>query len=140
MVVTRGVKKASTATCVCKNTGAFEIRVNRVPLAIHTDKLLVAKFEEILKIVPEEVVAELDFDITMHRMSSHVGNIYAGRQALCRAILSYLGTYSDEYKKQEVKNALMAFDRYALVVDTRKKEAKKYGGSGARARYQKSYR
>ncbi|KAI5154678.1 hypothetical protein ENBRE01_3439, partial [Enteropsectra breve] len=31
-------------------------------------------------------------------------------------------------------------DRYTVVTDTRRKEAKKYGGKGARARYQKSYR
>ena len=34
----------------------------------------------------------------------------------------------------------MQFDRFSIVTDTRVKEQKKYGGSGARARYQKSYR
>lgn len=140
LVTTRGVKKSAVATCVCKNTGAFEIRINRVPLAIHTDKLMVSKYEEILRLVAPETISELDFDIKIDKASSHVGNIYAGRQAFVRAILAYLSTYSDEYKKQEVKSAIMAFDRYAIVTDTRRKEAKKYGGPGARARYQKSYR
>lgn len=140
LVTTRGVKKSAVATCVCKNTGSFEIRVNKVPLAIHTDKLMVSKYEEILRIVAPETIDGLEFDVTLEKASSHVGNIYAGRQAFVRAILAYLSTYSDEYKKQEVKNAIMAFDRYAIVTDTRRKEAKKYGGPGARARYQKSYR
>lgn len=140
VITTRGVKKTSVATCVCKNSGSFEIRVNKVPLDICTDKLMVGKYEEILRIVPLETLEGLDFEITTERMSSHVGNIYAGRQAFVRAILAYLSTYSDEYKKQEVKSAIMKFDRYAIVTDVRRKEAKKYGGPGARARYQKSYR
>ncbi|KAI4291003.1 small subunit ribosomal protein S16e [Pancytospora philotis] len=140
LVTTRGEKKSAVATCVCRNTGAFEIRINKVPMGIHTDKLMVAKYEEILRLLEPEVTDGLDFEITTEKASSHVGNIYAGRQAFVRAILAYLGTYSDEYKRREVKNAIMAFDRYAIVTDTRRKEAKKYGGPGARARYQKSYR
>lgn len=140
LVTTRGEKKSAVATCVCRNTGEFEVRVNKVPLNIHTDKLMVSKYEEIIKLLEPEVIEGLDFEIVNEKKSSHVGNIYAGRQAFVRAILAYLGTYSDEYKKREVKNAIMAFDRYAIVTDTRRKEAKKYGGPGARARYQKSYR
>lgn len=140
VITTRGSKKTSTATCVCRNTGAFEIRVNKVPLEVHTDRLLVAKIEEIIQLVGAEALAGLDFDIVFPRKSSHVGNIYAGRQALCKAILAHYSTFADEYKKQEIKAAIMAFDRYALVADSRKREAKKFGGPSARARYQKSYR
>lgn len=140
IVTTRGKKKTSTAVCKCENTGKFLIRINKIPLEVHTDKLLVAKFEEILHIIPAEVISSLTFDITFPRVSSNVGNIYAGRQAFCRAILAYLGAYSDEYKKQEIKDMISRFDRYAVVTDTRMREPKKYGGPGARARYQKSYR
>lgn len=140
LVTTKGNKKSAAATCVCRNTGNFEVRVNRVPLEICTDKLMVSKYQEIIKLVAPETVEGLDFEITTERTSTHVGNIYAGRQALVRAILAYISTYSDEYKKQEVKNIIMAFDRYAIVTDTRRREAKKYGGPSARARYQKSYR
>jgi len=34
----------------------------------------------------------------------------------------------------------MSYDRSLLVADQRRREPKKYGGPGARARYQKSYR
>jgi len=139
-VTTRGTKKSSVATCVCKNTGNFEIRINQIPLDIHTDKLLIAKFKEILEIVSRESLSGLDFDIKTGKNNNHVGNIYASRQAFCKAILAYVGTYSDEYKKREIKEAIVRFDRYAVVADTRRREPKKYGGPGARARYQKSYR
>jgi len=46
----------------------------------------------------------------------------------------------DEATKMEIKQALMAFDRSLLVADPRRMEPKKFGGPGARARMQKSYR
>lgn len=141
LVTTRGTKKNSFAVCRCENAGKFEIRVNKIPLSIHPDTLMISKFDEILKIVPEEIYSNLDFDITTSvKEGGSVGRIYAARQAFCKAILSFLGMYSDEYKKQEVKNTILAFDRFAIVADTRRKEPKKFGGPGARARYQKSYR
>ncbi len=140
-VTTRETKKSAVATCKCENKGNFEIRIKKIPIGIHPDSLICAKFEEILKIVPEEIYNGLDFEIiTRLKNSSSVGRVYAARQAFCKAILAYMSLYSDEYKKQEIKNAILAFDRFAIVADSRKREPKKYGGPGARARYQKSYR
>ena len=42
--------------------------------------------------------------------------------------------------KKEIKDILMAYDRTLLVADPRRCEPKKFGGTGARARFQKSYR
>lgn len=46
----------------------------------------------------------------------------------------------DEAAKKEIKEKLIQFDRTLLVADPRRCEPKKFGGSGARARFQKSYR
>ena len=46
----------------------------------------------------------------------------------------------DEVSKKEIKDILVQYDRSLLVADPRRCEAKKFGGPGARARYQKSYR
>lgn len=46
----------------------------------------------------------------------------------------------DEASKKEIKDILLAYDRTLLVADPRRKEAKKFGGKSARARFQKSYR
>lgn len=46
----------------------------------------------------------------------------------------------DEASKKEIKDILIQYDRTLLVADPRRCEAKKFGGPGARARYQKSYR
>lgn len=46
----------------------------------------------------------------------------------------------DEASKKEIKDMLISYDRTLLVADPRRCEAKKFGGPGPRARYQKSYR
>ena len=46
----------------------------------------------------------------------------------------------DEASKKEIKEILLSYDRQLLVADPRRVEPKKFGGRGARARFQKSYR
>ena len=46
----------------------------------------------------------------------------------------------DEASKKEIKEILQTYDRTLLVADPRRCEPKKFGGPGARARRQKSYR
>jgi hypothetical protein len=44
----------------------------------------------------------------------------------------------DEASKKEIKELLVTYDRSLLVADPRRCEPKKFGGPGARARFQKS--
>ena len=46
----------------------------------------------------------------------------------------------DEASKKEIRDILIQYDRSLLVADPRRCEPKKFGGPGARARFQKSYR
>lgn len=62
------------------------------------------------------------------------------RQALAKAIVAFNQKFVDEASKQEIRNILINYDRSLLVADPRRCEPKKFGGPGARARYQKSYR
>lgn len=64
----------------------------------------------------------------------------AVRQAIAKAIVAYYQKYVDEASKREIKETLVQFDRSLLVADPRRCEPKKFGGRGARARFQKSYR
>jgi small subunit ribosomal protein S16e len=70
----------------------------------------------------------------------HTSQVYAIRQAIAKAIVAYYQKFVDEQSKNELKKALIAYDRTLLVADPRRSEPKKFGGPGARARYQKSYR
>lgn len=60
--------------------------------------------------------------------------------AIAKAIISYTQKYGDEVTKREYKELLIAYDKGLLVSDSRRCEPKKFGGRGARARFQKSYR
>jgi small subunit ribosomal protein S16e len=62
------------------------------------------------------------------------------RQAIAKGIVAYYQKYVDEQSKREIKETLVQYDRSLLVADPRRCEPKKFGGRGARARYQKSYR
>jgi len=70
----------------------------------------------------------------------HTSQVYAIRQAIAKAIVAYYQKFVDEQSKNELKKALITYDRTLLVADPRRSEPKKFGGPGARARYQKSYR
>jgi len=70
----------------------------------------------------------------------HTSQVYAIRQAIAKSIVAYYQKYVDEYAKNQLKQALVQYDRTLLVADNRRCEPKKFGGPGARARYQKSYR
>jgi small subunit ribosomal protein S16e len=66
--------------------------------------------------------------------------ILAIRQAIAKAMVAYHQKFVDESSKQEIRSMLIDYDRSLLVADPRRCEPKKFGGPGARARYQKSYR
>lgn len=82
-----------------------------------------------------------DVDIRVRvKGGGRVAQIYAIRQAISRALVAYYQKYVDEASKKEIKDMLVNYDRTLLVSDPRRCEPKKFGGPGARARYQKSYR
>ena len=60
--------------------------------------------------------------------------------AIAKGIVAYKQKYVDEDEKAAIRKAYLSYDRSLLVADQRRREPKKYGGPGARARYQKSYR
>ena len=66
--------------------------------------------------------------------------IMAIRMAIAKAVLAFAQKYSDESEKREMKELLIQYDKGLLVADPRRCEPKKFGGRGARARFQKSYR
>lgn len=65
---------------------------------------------------------------------------HATMNILTIAVVAFYQKYIDEASKNEVKALLLEYDRTLLVADPRRCEPKKFGGPGARARYQKSYR
>ena len=66
--------------------------------------------------------------------------VYAVRQAITKALLAYYQKYHDEQSKRDLKEIFLQYDKTLVVTDPRRCEPKKFGGKGARSRFQKSYR
>lgn len=134
-----GRKKTSVAVAVVKGPGHGLIRVNGIPLDLIQPELLKIKVFEPLLLVGEEKFGDIDIRIRV-KGGGKISQIYAIRQAIAKGLVLYLETHVGETQKNEVKDILLNYDRTLLVADSRKVEAKKSGGKGARSKYQKSYR
>ncbi|MEM3712131.1 MAG: 30S ribosomal protein S9 [Thermoproteota archaeon] len=82
-------------------------------------------------LAPEQF-KDVDIEIKV-KGGGHASQARAVMQALARAITSWARSAS-------VRNIFREFDRHLLSGDPRRKEPKKFGGIGARRRFQKSYR
>lgn len=58
----------------------------------------------------------------------HTSQIYAIRQAIAKSIVAYYQKFVDEHSKNQLKQALVQYDRTLLVADNRRCEPKKFGG------------
>uniref|UniRef100_A0A2I3HZ18 Small ribosomal subunit protein uS9 n=1 Tax=Nomascus leucogenys TaxID=61853 RepID=A0A2I3HZ18_NOMLE len=70
----------------------------------------------------------------------HVAQIYAIHQSISKALAAYYQKHVDDASKKESKDILIQCDLTLLVAYPRRCESKKFGGPGACARCQKSYR
>eukprot|EP00349_Pseudokeronopsis_sp_Brazil_P006482 CAMPEP_0202966376 /NCGR_PEP_ID=MMETSP1396-20130829/10757_1 /ASSEMBLY_ACC=CAM_ASM_000872 /TAXON_ID= /ORGANISM="Pseudokeronopsis sp., Strain Brazil" /LENGTH=141 /DNA_ID=CAMNT_0049690167 /DNA_START=31 /DNA_END=456 /DNA_ORIENTATION=- len=137
-VQTFGRKKTSTAVAFVKK-GSGLIKVNGAPLNLLQPDILKLKVYEPIYVLGEDKFANVDIRVRVKGGGS-TSQIYAIRQAIAKGIVAYYQKYVDEASKRQLKETLVQYDRTLLVADPRRCEPKKFGGPGARARYQKSYR
>lgn len=137
-VQTFGKKKNAIAVATCKK-GTGVIRVNGYPLdVLEPAPLRIKAYEPVLLLGPK-AFSQLDIRVRV-KSGGYTSQIYAVRQAISKAIIAYNQKFVDEHTKRQLKEKLIQYDRSLLVTDPRRCEPKKYGGPGARARRQKSYR
>lgn len=113
--------------------------MNGRPLDLVEPQLLRYKLMEPVLLLGQEKFAGVDIRIRV-KGGGQVAQVYAIRQAVAKALVAYYQKFVDEASKNEIKDILTQYDRSLLVADPRRAEPKKFGGPGARARYQKSYR
>ena len=131
VLTTSGKRKTATARAtVRKGTGI--IRINKVPLDIVQPELVRLKISEPLLIAGDAIAKSLDIDVNVIG-GGIMGQAEAARCAIARGIVNWTSDVA-------LRDAYLAHDRNLLVNDVRVKESKKYGGTGARAKFQKSYR
>mgnify|MGYP003882198313 FL=1 len=131
IILTSGKRKTAIARAVIR-PGKGRIRINGVPLEIWMPESARWKMMEPLLLVGKEVWSQLDIDVTV-KGGGFMGQAEAARIAIARGLYLWTGD-------EAVREKFIEYDRTMLAGDPRRKEPKKYGGRGARARFQTSYR
>ncbi|MEM0050018.1 MAG: 30S ribosomal protein S9 [Candidatus Bathyarchaeia archaeon] len=131
VLVVSGKRKTAIARAVIR-PGRGRIRINNIPLEIYEPEVARLKIFEPLLEAGESVWKDLDIDVKV-RGGGFMGQAEAARMAIARALVKWT-------KSSALKSAFLRFDRSLLAGDPRRKEPKKYGGPGARAQDQTSYR
>ena len=131
VINTSGKKKTAIARATFKD-GKGRIRINKKPLEIHEPEIARLKIMESLTFVDEKVMSKIDIDVNVQG-GGVIGQADAVRTAVGKGLVEWTGDLA-------LKDAMLSYDRNLLVNDSRQKETKKFGGPGARAKTQKSYR
>lgn len=138
LVQTFGRKKNAVAVASVRE-GKGVMRINGSPIELLEPQALRIKVMEPILLLGLKRFQNLDIRVRV-RGSGYVAQIYAIRQAISKGVVAYNQKYVNESEKRKIKETLLQYDRTLLVADPRRCEPKKYGGPGARARIQKSYR
>ncbi len=131
VLVVSGKRKTAIARAIVR-PGIGRIRINRTPLEIYEPEVARQKIMEPLTLAGDEVWKQLDIDVKVWG-GGYMGQAEAARMAIANALLKWT-------KSTHLRTKFVEYDRTMVVGDPRRKEPKKFGGPGARARDQKSYR
>ncbi len=128
---TSGKKKTAVARATVSD-GTGRVRINAQPVELTEPEQARLKMLEPFRIAEDELRDQVDIEVTVSG-GGFAGQADAVRTAIARGLVEHTND-------AELRDAFMSFDRSLLVNDVRQSEPKKWGGPGARARYQKSYR
>ena len=131
ILVVSGKRKTAVARAIVK-AGAGRIRINRIPVEIYEPEIAREKIMEPLLQAGDEVWKQLDMDIKTSG-GGFMGQAEAARVTVANALLKWT-------KSSHLRTVFTEYDRTMIAGDSRSKEPKKFGGPGARAKEQKSYR
>ena len=128
---TSGKKKTAIARATVRE-GTGKVRINARPVELVDPEMARLKMLEPFRVVENTLRDDVDVDVSIEG-GGVMGQADAARTAIARGLVQHTND-------AELRDAYMEFDRSLLVNDVRQSEPKKWGGPGARARYQKSYR
>lgn len=130
-LVISGKRKTAIARAIVK-PGIGRMHINKIPLEIYEPEIAREKIMEPLIQAGDEIWKQLDIDVRVSG-GGYMGQAEAARMAIANALLKWT-------KSTHLRTLFIEYDRTMLAGDSRRKETKKFGGPGARARDQKSYR
>jgi len=131
VLVVSGKRKTATAKATIR-PGIGRIRINNIPLEIYRPEAARERIREPLFEAGEDVWKQIDINIKVEG-GGFMGQAEAAKMALANALIKWT-------KSANLRSIFLKHDRTMIAGDPRRKEPKKFGGPGARARDQKSYR
>jgi len=130
VLLTSGKRKTAIARATTR-PGTGRARVNNIPVEILEPKIVRDRVMEPL-LQAGDAWKQVDINVKVSG-GGFMGQAEAVRTAIARALLKWT-------KSTHLRAVFTDYDRTMLAGDPRRKEPKKFGGPGARARDQKSYR
>ncbi len=131
IVVSSGKRKTAIARATIRE-GTGRVYINKTPLENYMPLMARQIIEEPLLIASDDLTSKIDIRINV-RGGGTMGQAQASRIAVARGLVDYT-------KSADLRQHFVEYDRTLMAGDSRRKEKKKFGGPGARARKQKSYR
>ena len=131
IVISSGKRKTAIARATVRE-GSGQVHINKTPLENHLPLVARQIIEEPLLIASNEVTSKIDIRVNV-RGGGIMGQAQASRIAIARGLVDFT-------KSADLRRQFVEYDRTLMAGDSRRKEKKKFGGPGARARKQKSYR
>ncbi len=130
VLLTSGKRKTAIARATIR-PGIGRVRVNNIPIEILEPKNVRDRIMEPL-LQAGDAWKEVDINVKVSG-GGFMGQAEATRMAIARALVKWT-------KSARLRAVFTDYDRTMLAGDSRRKEPKKFGGPGARAKDQKSYR
>jgi small subunit ribosomal protein S9 len=131
IIVVSGKRKTALARAIVR-PGGGRIRINKIPVEIVEPEIAREKIMEPLMQAGEDIWKQVDIDVKTSG-GGYMGQAEAARMAVANGLLKWS-------KSSHLRTVFSEYDRTMIVGDSRRKETKKFGGPGARAKKQKSYR
>ena len=131
VLVVSGKRKTATARAAVR-IGIGRVRINNVPIEIYEPRLTRDKIMEPLNLIDEKLRNQVDINVKVSG-GGFMGQAEAARMAIAKVLLKWT-------KSTRLRTTFRDYDRTMIAGDARRSEPKKFGGPGARARDQKSYR
>jgi small subunit ribosomal protein S9 len=131
ILLASGKRKTAIARVTVK-AGKGRIRINNVPVEILEPRIAREKIMEPIIQAGKEIRKQVDIEVKTSG-GGFMGQAEATRTAISRALIKWT-------KSARLQTIFTQYDRTMIAGDPRRRESKKFGGPGARAKDQKSYR
>ncbi|MEF8873696.1 MAG: 30S ribosomal protein S9 [Candidatus Thermoplasmatota archaeon] len=129
--VTRSGKRKEAIAKATIRPGKGRVRINSIPLEIHTPEMVRLKVMEPIQLVGDRS-EDVDIEVNVEG-GGIMGQADAARTAIANCFVEY-------FEDTELEELFKEYDRSLLVSDPRRKLPKQPMGRGARSKRQKSYR